>query len=634
MKKVLLALLLVATSFLAFGQGLFAADEETGNLVVHFVKWDGDYSEVGLNSWGHGSMPGMKNPDEIEWSTDDFGIYFTVTGLPVGGSGTVGVQFVGFDNSGTESEPVWSPNWNNKKYANHEIPFTDIIAGKTVHVYFFEGGHSRELSSEERRAEYLISNPDEFNLLVMYYDTTGNYEENLGIHFWNWKQAGPEWNAPAKLFKTVGFSESGYKVKALMMSGTDNLAGAGLLIYYGEGDGSKKTGDVKLSETKAEAIGDVGYAFVVGRGDGYAGTENIYYDDIAGFAEEAFTFKLLSFNAEDKSGTYAVDKNTIIVKTSANVTNPYPAATDKEAAIAQVKSWFSVREITGEGTWGTPLEIERVDFARNNATLNAFVIVLEDDLDNTKDYELFFETNFPEALEEEVEVEVTINVTVPANTPAEAVIRAAGSFQGWNPENAEFSATKVGSTLVYSLTFTVDVKDPYTVFEYKWTRGSWATEEFVASNRALVIPNNVESIVFEDVVEAWADIDAPAEKYAAPSRPVPTVPKNVSASIELALDRSAPQIIFIAPTSIVGKVPSERIIIVPWGQPFNVNQFPRFRAEDDRDGDITAFIYVPKGANSVLDTRTEGDYTIMLRVVDTWGNVTSETFIFRVTKTA
>jgi len=35
---------------------------------------------------------------------------------------------------------------------------------------------------------------------------------------------------------------------------------------------------------------------------------------------------------------------------------------------------------------------------------------------------------------------------------------------------------------------------------------------------------------------------------------------------------------------------------------------------------------------SVLNTAEEGDYTIMLQVEDKWGNVTQETFIFRVVK--
>ncbi|PKK90041.1 MAG: hypothetical protein CVV62_01235, partial [Tenericutes bacterium HGW-Tenericutes-7] len=80
------------------------------------------------------------------------------------------------------------------------------------------------------------------------------------------------------------------------------------------------------------------------------------------------------------------------------------------------------------------------------------------------------------------------------------------------------------------------------------------------------------------------------------------------------------------------KVEAERIITVAWGQPFDPNLFPRFRVIDDRDGEITPFVYVPKGEFSVLDTRTEGDYVIMLRVVDRWGNITEEKFTFRVVK--
>jgi hypothetical protein len=205
---------------------------------------------------------------------------------------------------------------------------------------------------------------------------------------------------------------------------------------------------------------------------------------------------------------------------------------------------------------------------------------------------------------------------------------------GWDPTNVAHTATQVGETSVYTITFTVQVTAAFTTYSYKWTRGSWDSEEFVASDRKLIIPNNVESITFEDEVEAWKDIDAPAEKYPAPVRVAPTFELNVAASLVLDIDKAAPTIVFIAPSSIVGKAAAERIINVAWGQPFNANQFPRYSADDDRDGEITAFVYVPKGAFSVLDTRTEGDYTIMLRVVDTWGNVTEETFIFRVTKTA
>ncbi|NWH10145.1 immunoglobulin-like domain-containing protein [Acholeplasma laidlawii] len=74
------------------------------------------------------------------------------------------------------------------------------------------------------------------------------------------------------------------------------------------------------------------------------------------------------------------------------------------------------------------------------------------------------------------------------------------------------------------------------------------------------------------------------------------------------------------------------MIEVEWGKPFNLADFPLYDAVDDRDGDLTRAVFVPKGENSKLDTRTVGDYVIMLQVSDAWGNVTQETFTFRVVK--
>lgn len=52
MKKVFLALILLATAVLFFGTKSYAAG--TGNLVIHFQKWDGDYTDVGLFTWTGG----------------------------------------------------------------------------------------------------------------------------------------------------------------------------------------------------------------------------------------------------------------------------------------------------------------------------------------------------------------------------------------------------------------------------------------------------------------------------------------------------------------------------------------------------------------------------------------------------
>jgi hypothetical protein len=477
-------------------------------------------------------------------------------------------------------------------------------------------------------------------MLLVYFDAAEAYEETLGVHAWgDWVNDAVKygtdfgvWATPAAVFSDAGKTTDGRVVKAAMLQST--TATSGLLIYAGD-DATKKTGDVNLASALAEtpALGDTGMAYVLSKGNAYTAGDNVYYNDFAIFAEEAFSFGLKAYDPETQEGTYAVDPTTIIAKTSLQITNPYPSATDKDAAMDTVISWFEVREITGEDTYGDPLDIERVDFALNNDTLDSFVIILADELDSSLDYELFFNLNLPdETLEVAKDVEVTLNLTVPANTPTDAVISAAGAFNtpdAWTPGTVGYIATQVGDTMEYTLTFTVSVTDPYTTFEYKWTRGSWDDAEYIAANRPLVIPNNVDEITFDDVVLSWQDIDAPADKYAAPVR---EAGMNLKASIALDVDSEAPEFVFVSPASVVDVAAAQRIIEVPWGTPFNQNLFPRYRAIDNRDGDLTVFVYVPKGDNSILDTRTEGDYTIVLRVVDKWGNATEEAFTFRVTK--
>ncbi|PKK93625.1 MAG: hypothetical protein CVV61_03680 [Tenericutes bacterium HGW-Tenericutes-6] len=614
MKKVLLALILLASAFGFLGTRSFAAG--TGNLVIHFQKWDGDYTDVGFFTW---TAP-FTTKAAVD-GTDEFGVYFEYNDIAIGSSLT-GIVY--FQEAGKE----W---WENKLTA--DINFGDILVeDETVHVYVFEGLDT----AGPNASAFFVADPAAYNMLLVYYDPTGNYEETLGVHAWNgWTSfTEPGWASPAQVFEDGGKASDGSIVKVAMLSASS--PNAGLLIYAGD-DSTKKTGDVNLSAALPETpvLGDTGVAYVLSKGDAYTANDNVWYNDNTDFVTQAFSFRLIEFNNDDKTGTYAVDPTTIIVKTSKLVTNPYAEATTTEeqaAAVAQVESWFTVREMTGVDTYGEPLDIERVDFAKSNATINAFVVILGEALDNTKDYEIFFETNFPETLDVAVDVDVTIEVTVPANTPAEAVLSIAGSMQGWSPNAVDYQATQVGTTNVYTLTFTVSVTDPFTTYEYKWTRGDWANEEFIASNRKLIVPNNVTAITIEDEVEAWADIDAPAEKYAAPDRVAPTVPANLAASLAVSMDTSKPVLTFISPTGIVDKVEAERIITVAWGQPFDPNLFPRFRVIDDRDGEITPFVYVPKGEFSVLDTRTEGDYVIMLRVVDRWGNITEEKFTFRVVK--
>ena len=76
MKKVLLAFFLVLSVAALFGVKASAAG--TGNLVVHFQAWDGNYE--GLGSWAWGRTAAGKEAD----GTDAFGAYWNYNDIAVG----------------------------------------------------------------------------------------------------------------------------------------------------------------------------------------------------------------------------------------------------------------------------------------------------------------------------------------------------------------------------------------------------------------------------------------------------------------------------------------------------------------------------------------------------------------------
>ena len=613
MKKGLLALLLVAVT--AFTFSVTALGAGTGNLVIHFQSLDGEYDNLGNWTWGP-----LDGKTKLRDGVDSFGAYWTYNDVALG----VAIPFIAVDYAG--SSPDWDGATTRGKLTDDiMIPATALVEDKTVHVYIFQGkfGNGNHI--------VFVTNPNAYNMLLVYYDPTGNYEENLGIHAWNgWTSfTEPGWATPAKVFLDAAKASDGSVIKAAMLSAS--APGAGLLVYAGS-DATKKTGDVNLASalSATPALGDVGVAYVLSKGDAYTVNDNVWYNDNEDFVQQGFSFRLVDFAPGDMTGTYAVNPTTIIVKTSKLLENPYASAendAEKLAAIETVKNWFAV-----ENEAGVFSAIERVDFARGNNTLDSFVIILdeEDALDNTDDYTVHFDLGNARTGLAAKNVEVTINLTVPASTPLDANLSVGGSFQGWNPSNTNYFATRINAT-TFKLTFNVSVTNSYTSFAYKWTQGSWDIAENVSSDRPLVIPYSATKLEFNDEVKAWdKDADAANTKYAAPV--AMAIPANLTASLELNLDRTKPVLTFISPLSFLGATAGNRVITVQWGKPFNQSLFPRFAVADDRDGDITSFVFVPKGANSVLDTRTEGDYVIMLQVSDRWGNVTQETFIFRVVK--
>lgn len=504
MKKIILSLLVLATVLVTLPQ-FFAAPGDLGTVVVHFKKWDGNYTELGSWAWG-----GI-NPQPLHNGLDEFGATFVYENLPeVAPENTETFGFIAVHRPGGGE-----PDWNNGKYTGDiSIPKTIVKGGETVHVYVFQGN----ANSSEDDPRYFVADNTKFNMLLVYFDPSGSYEEKLGVHHWGgWNIPGVDWNSPAQIFTTGGNTATGMAVKIAMVT-ADKVAesdpaaapDAGMLIYFGEGDGSKKTGDVKLLNSLGDAphtLGQVGFSYVYSNGNGYTGGSNVFYgnENYDDFAFNAFSFRLLPYTVDATSGaatgTYAVRNTQIIVKTSAQVANPVAhedvdTEAEEAVAISTVKGWFSVKEKTGEDTYAeTGLTIERVDFALRNATIADFVVVLDDTtpLDITKEYAIFYNDGVSEA-------QIAVN-----------------------------------------------------------------------------------------------------------------------------MDTEAPVITFPL-------LPANKIIEVAWGQPFNLADFPLYTATDNRDGDVTLKVFVPAGSNAILDTRVEGDYVIELQVEDAWGNITKETFTFRVVK--
>ncbi len=508
MKKALSVFFMAAIALL-LGFSVNAASDTTGDLVIHYHNWDNDYTDLGSHAWGDTAAP-----KETFDGTDDFGVYFNYPDVAVGTS--VGFIAVEWANG--------AQNWDAKHTGDVNLDDSVVIANKVVHVYVFENANN----------QYLVADPDQYNMLLTYFDPSGAYEDTLGVHAWNgwsgyqmldetsedWTNAPivASWGSPDPVFMTVGKASDGTEVKAAMLTtatAPTSDATPGLLIYAGA-DGNKKTGDVNAYPALGDTptLGEAGVAYVVSKGDAYTAGDNIFFNDPVSFFTEAFSFRLVAFNAAENTGTYAANPNSIIVKTSATITNPYAEAETEEAqtaAVATIEGWFTLTEVltvneSGEAlTYGDEVTIDRVDFALSNTTLQDFVIVLSDTnaLDNTKMYEIAFNLG----------------------------------------------------------------------------------EEGDA---------------------------------------------NKEAAIMVDMDTEAPVLEFTYPTSFTGADAASRVIEIELGSDWNQAWFPRYAVNDNRDGDLSSFVFVPAGDNSTLNTGELGDYTIMLQVSDKWGNVTQVTFIFRV----
>ena len=102
-------------------------------------------------------------------------------------------------------------------------------------------------------------------------------------------------------------------------------------------------------------------------------------------------------------------------------------------------------------------------------------------------------------------VAVTFVVRVPANTPAADAVYLATNTQNWTPNSVRMTPTSGNR---WSATLPLGAG---TLFEYKYTRGSWSTDERNAagaeiSNRSLSVTTSGDAQTRNDSVSRWADL--------------------------------------------------------------------------------------------------------------------------------
>ena len=102
-------------------------------------------------------------------------------------------------------------------------------------------------------------------------------------------------------------------------------------------------------------------------------------------------------------------------------------------------------------------------------------------------------------------VTVTFVVHVPANTPASDAIYLATNAGNWTPNGTRLAPLSGGR---WSATLQLA---PGTQVEYRYTRGSWTTDERTAAgtpvaNRSLVVAKSAGTQSLDDLVARWADL--------------------------------------------------------------------------------------------------------------------------------
>jgi len=354
-------------------------------LVVHYQKWDGDYSSVGFWNWGTGTN-GATAP-AVKAGVDAFGAVFEMNlGTDATSVGLIPIA----------KDITLDTRWNYKDSfggADMSYDVTGIQAGEQIDIYFFSGGST-----------FYTADPTKANVIVLYMNQTGTYEDNLGVHCWGWDQA-PAWASPYPMNQGFATPDGLEGRGVLLTADPASVNSAGLLIYAGD-DATKKTGDISGSIYDTPAAGKV---YVV-----YAGVDPLTNDS------KDYTFNRASYVNEKMN----YEKGDAIWDYVTYERSEYPRE------LIDISSFFT---FTKDGVAVTS-PFKSIDYNDTKDTATEFVLVLNDDklLVNTSEYVLSFSNGLTGIDLQEASVTVNLDTTAPVITfiTSQTVTITAGD--GWD----------------------------------------------------------------------------------------------------------------------------------------------------------------------------------------------------------
>ncbi|MBN2876741.1 MAG: hypothetical protein JXL85_03710 [Bacilli bacterium] len=370
-----------------------------GRIVFHYQKWDGDYSDVGLWTWGNGADGTANQVNKA--GVDDFGAVMEV--YIDDDAGTTGLIPIA-DSIGTDDRWTYRETPDGQ-HINFDA--TDIINGTVdeIHIYYFQGGFQT----------YFVADPTMANVIVLFLNGSGEYTETTGLHHWGWALADPQWATPTPMLNAfmnpAGLQGIGAMLQVLPANITNN---PGIIVHDGD---TKYSGNDNI---QFQADGTTSFF------DGMvAGEVMVIYSGIEGDTAGSYSYTLNRADFVDELMNFV--KGDPIYDYVEKEKEEYPRVAIDLTPFFTL--WDGEDEIEGA--------IKELNYNVEDDTITELVVVLNVgyELEAGHDYMLKFDNGEEDAEKlQAAEVEVNIDETAPVITfiSDQEVTITAGD--GWNSE--------------------------------------------------------------------------------------------------------------------------------------------------------------------------------------------------------